>query len=50
MRIERNIENGNGYCIGIDYDDDNEEVDEEEVESVQGTRRQLFNMALILLG
>ena len=50
------------YCIRIEYDDDNEEVKEEveeekeeegkedEEEKVQGTLRQLFNMALILLG
>ena len=49
VRIEGNIENGNCYCIRIEYDDDNEEVEEEEEEKVQGTRRQLFNMALILL-
>ena len=61
VRIEGNIENGNCYCIWIEYDADNEEVEEEveeedeegkedEEEKVQGTRRQLFNMALILLG
>ena len=32
VRIEGNIENGNHYCIRIDYDDDNEEVEEEEEE------------------
>ena len=56
VRIEGNIENGNHYCIRIDYDDDNEEVEEEEEKEVeeesivQGTRRQLFNMTLRLLG
>ena len=30
VRIERNIENGNCYCIQLDYDDDNEEGEEEE--------------------
>ena len=40
------------YCIRIDYDDDNEEVRRrgEKEEKVQGSRRQLFNMALTLLG
>ena len=30
VRIEGNIENGNCYCIRIDYDDNNEEKEEEE--------------------
>ena len=63
VRIEGNIENGNCYCIRIDYDDNNEEVDkkeeeeeeeekdeEEGEEKVQGTRRKLLSMALILPG
>ena len=69
VRIEGNIENGNCYCIRIDYDDNNEEVEEkeeeeeeeeedeeeekdeeEEEEKVQGTRRKLLSMALILPG
>ena len=37
VRIEGNIENGNCYCIRIDYDDDNEEVEEEEEDKVNGT-------------
>ena len=32
IRIEGNIENGNCYCIRIDYDDNNEEVEEKEEE------------------
>ena len=32
VRIEGNIENGNCYCIRIDYDDNNEEVEEKEEE------------------
>ena len=32
VRIEGNIENGNCYCIQIDYDDNNEEVEEKEEE------------------
>ena len=31
-------------------EEEEEEGDEEEEEKVQGTRKQLFNMALILLG
>ena len=46
--------NSNCYFIPIDYDDDNEEKEEEEEgeeeEKVHGIRRQLFNMALTLLG
>ena len=56
-RIEGNIKNRNCYCIRIDYDDDNEEEEEEEEEmegeeeeKVQGTRRQSFNIVLILMG
>ena len=47
-----------GITTVFEYDDDNEEVEkeeeaeekEEEEEKVQGTRKQLFTMALILLG
>ena len=58
--IEGNIENRICYCIQIDYDDGNEEVEEEneeeeekkegeEEEKIQCTGRQLFNIALALL-
>ena len=63
VRIEGNIENGNCYCIRIDYDDNTEEVnkkeeeeeeeekdeEEEDEEKVQGTRRKLLSTTLILL-
>ena len=49
-RIEGNVENRNCYCIQIDYDDDNEEDEEEGELKVQGTWRQLSNMALTSLG
>ena len=39
VRIEGNIENGNCYCIWIDYDDNNEEVEEEEEEEEEGGGR-----------
>ena len=32
VRIEGNIENGNCYCIRIDYDDNYEEVNKKEEE------------------
>ena len=57
------MENGNCYCVRIDYDDNNEEVEEkeeeeeeeqvdeeEEEEKIQGTSRKLLSMALILPG